>query len=286
MSVDTSATDLWLRFSLGYPPREEDRAVLRRVVPELFLRGENLRDGERSRVRFVEHIREEILGWLRSGEGDRFVSVRAETCRESGCPLGLGRRSHSASGEGITDQVGDGGEDGDFVTQLMTVAGGWKTPMGVFLDTARKIHGGKGPIRALLVTDGYIYADESQNGNPGGTSRFVEYLSALEFSPGNTLTLLLPPYAKGRSGARRQAWEASVNAHAASRGFNVDFKRFTTRTRTSFHDRFYLARHSNGMVSGLFGPSITGLTDKDFVLIGEIESETLKKLNDFIVDWA
>lgn len=61
---------------------------------------------------------------------------------------------------------------------------------------------------------------------------------------------------------------------------------FRTITETRFHDRFYLARHRDGSVSGLFGPSMNGLNDKSFVLVGELEEMTLKRLRSCLNGWA
>lgn len=53
-----------------------------------------------------------------------------------------------------------------------------------------------------------------------------------------------------------------------------------------FHDRFYLARHRDGSVSGLFGPSMNGLNDKSLVLVGELEEMTLRRLRGCLEGWA
>jgi len=40
-------------------------------------------------------------------------------------------------------------------------------------------------------------------------------------------------------------------------------------------DRFYIADHGKEGLKGLFGPSMNGLSDKDIVLIGELEPNTI-----------
>jgi hypothetical protein len=57
-------------------------------------------------------------------------------------------------------------------------------------------------------------------------------------------------------------------------------------TGTRFHDRFYLARHRDGSVWGMFGPSMSGLNDKSFVLVGELEEMTRRRLRGCLDGWA
>jgi len=168
----------------------------------------------------------------------------------------------------------------------MRVAGGSKAKVNMFLDTARKIHGGKGPAKDLLVTDPYIYADEGEDETPGGTENFVKYLDVLNIPTSETFTIFQPPYAKGNKIDTGDVWRTSVKQYADRRGYKFEFKHFKTKTGTRFHDRFYLARHDNGLVSGLFGPSMSGLNDKSFVLIGELETMSLKQLCDSIEGWS
>ena len=77
-----------------------------------------------------------------------------------------------------------------------------------------------------------------------------------------------------------------MEQHGKAQGYSIAFKHFRTATDTRFHDRFYLARHKSGRVSGLFGPSMNGLNDKSFVLVGELEPTSVAQLCRFIVGWA
>lgn len=77
-----------------------------------------------------------------------------------------------------------------------------------------------------------------------------------------------------------------MEQHGKRNRFGVRFAFFRTLTETRFHDRFYLARHGDGSVSGLFGPSMNGLNDKSFVLVGELEEMTLRRLRRCIDGWA
>lgn len=168
----------------------------------------------------------------------------------------------------------------------MTVAGGWSAKANAFLDAAKKIHGGKGPIKDLLVTDPFIYADKGEDDTIGGIKNFLDYLDALEILSPGQLTVFQPPYAKGRKHDGGKIWRRSVEQHGATRGYHIEFAYFRTKPGIRFHDRFYLARHRSGRISGLFGPSMNGLSDKSFVLIGELEAMTLQRLCGFIAGWS
>jgi hypothetical protein len=167
----------------------------------------------------------------------------------------------------------------------MTVAGGWSSKASVFFDTARRVHSGKGDVKELLLTDPYLFEDQGEDGKPGGIHRFLEYIDVLAIPQGAHLKVLIPPYAKGKRAEKSRVWKAEVEKHALNKGVKATFSYFKTRPNTRFHDRFYLVKHQNGVVSGLFGPSMNGLNDESFALIGEIEKETLKKLNRFIDNW-
>jgi hypothetical protein len=166
----------------------------------------------------------------------------------------------------------------------MTVAGGWSAKANAFYDMARKVHGGKGPIKDLLVTDPFIFLDKSEENTAGGIDNFLKYLDCLEI-PQSEITIQQPPYAKGKKVESGPVWRRSVAEHGKRKGYRIRFAYFRTITETRFHDRFYLARHANGSVSGLFGPSMNGLNDKSFVLVGELEAMTLKRLRDCLDGW-
>ncbi len=168
----------------------------------------------------------------------------------------------------------------------MTVAGGWKAKANAFLDAARKVHGSKGPAKDLLVTDPFIYADKGEEDTVGGINNFLTYLDVLQIPAPGTLTIYQPPFAKGKKTESGKIWRRSVKQHGERRGYNIKFTYFRTTTGTRFHDRFYLARHRNGEISGLFGPSMNGLNDRSFVLIGELEAASLQRVCSFIDGWT
>jgi hypothetical protein len=181
--------------------------------------------------------------------------------------------------------VDDAATDGAVVLELMTVAGGWSAKAKTFFDMARKVHGRKGPVKNLLVTDPYIYLDKSEENTTGGIDNFLHYLDCLDISQSG-IAIYQPPYAKGKKGASGALWRRAVEQHGKTQGYAVRFGLFRTITQTRFHDRFYLTRHRDGSVSGLFGPSMNGLNDKSFVLVGELEELTLKRLLSCLDGWA
>lgn len=279
-----NSQDWFWRFHMGLPPRSEDRDVLRRIAPELF-GGDHRASDEPQRVWWdAKSFREEVRRWLRTEDERPLVIVHEGTCPQPDCPLKLGGRpgtilSSSPLGDEATN-------DGTVVIELMTVAGGWSAKANAFFDTARKVHSGKGPVKDLLITDPFIYADKSEEGTVGGIENFLKYLDNLDIPRSVTITIFQPPFAKGKKAESGRVWRRSVAEHGKKQGYSVKFDYFRTVTGTRFHDRFYLVRHDDGTVSGLFGPSMNGLNDKSFVLIGELEAMSLKRLRDFIDGWA
>jgi hypothetical protein len=275
--------DWYWRFWMGLPPRVEDQLELRRIVPELFERD---RDdvhglyGEAQERSMHSLLRREIQDWLRTDDARRLVAVREGSCPQHDCPLRLG----NSPGQVLSGRPED--DEGSVVLELMTVAGGWSSKAGAFFDMARKVHGGKGTIKDLLLTDPYIYLDKSEDDTTGGIDNFLKYLDSLDTGGVREITIHQPPYAKGNKTASAKVWRRSVAEHGKRNGYNVQFTFFRTLSETRFHDRFYVARHSTGLISGLFGPSMNGLNDKSFVLMGELEEVTLKRLCRQLDGWS
>lgn len=275
--------DWYVRFWLGLPPRPEDRAELRRIAPELFLPGRS-NDAEpfqdHQGRRWLPPLREQLVRWLATEpeEAPSRVTVREGSCPQHDCPLKLDAKPRQ-----VRDEESE--SDQPFVIELMTVAGGWSAKAKAFFDMTRKVHGGKGDIKDLLITDPYIYYEQGEDGTAGGTTCFLNYLDNLNVAPRSKLTIYQPPYAKGDKEIAGKAWRTSVRQHAEGNGFEVSFVFFDVISNARFHDRFYLARHVDGTVSGMFGPSMTGLNDDSFALMGEIEHLTMKRLLSHLRDW-
>lgn len=271
----TDSMQWFWRMRMGLPPRPEDRDAVRRIAPELFgpehAALQDFDDDLQGRFWEPGAFRQEVRDWLQQEHYRQLVTVRDGSCPQQDCPLMLGGRPGQVVGGR------SGGEDGAIVIELMTVAGGYKAKAGAFYDMARKVHRSKGPISDVLVTDPYIYVDKSEEDTVGGIDNFLGYLDCLDI-PRSGITIYQPPYAKGKKATSGAVWRRSVEAHGTKNGYGVQFCFFKTLTETRFHDRFYLARHADGSVSGLFGPSMNSLNDKSFVLVGELEAQTLKRL--------
>jgi hypothetical protein len=272
--------DWYWRFNAGLPARPEDREAIRRFAPELFNRNFDREDYPRPRRWHDDEFWSDVMRWVNTDEWRSLVTVREGSCVQLNCPLRLGRPPNSVS-SGSASAASE-----DIVLEFMSVAGGSKDKVNAFLSAARIVHRDNGFTKDLLVTDPYIYADRGEDDTPGGTANFLKYLDVLNVPANGTLTIFQPPYAKGNKAGSAPVWRKSVEQHGNTRGYRIEFKHFRTKTGTRFHDRFYLARHGNGLVSGLFGPSMSGLNDKSFVLIGELETMSLKQLCGSIEGWS
>ncbi|WP_159011263.1 hypothetical protein [Bradyrhizobium sp. S69] len=272
--------DWYWRFNAGLPARPEDSEAIGRFAPELFSRNFQREDFSRSRRWHDDEFWSDVIRWATAGEWRPLVTVREGSCPEPNCPLKLGRPPKPFARSSAS------AADGDVVAELMRVSGGFKAKINTFLDAARTVHGGKGSAKDLLVTDPYIYFDEGEDGSKGGTDNFLKYLDVLNIPTNEMFTIFQPPYAKGDKVVIGDVWRTTVKQYGDARGYKLQFKFFRTNTGIRFHDRFYLARHGNGLVSGLFGPSMSGLTDSSFVLIGELETMSLRQLCGSIEGWS
>lgn len=279
----TDTMDWFWRMQMGFPPRSEDHEALRRIAPELFARDRDLTSERTSdHPTWQKTFRGEVKLWLGSLDDRIKVTVHEGTCPQRDCPLRLGGKSGQANGRIYRDEAYP---DGTVVLELMTVAGGWSAKAKTFFGMARQVHNGKGPVKDLLVTDPFIYLDKSEEDTTGGIDSFRQYLDCLDI-PQSGITIYQPPYAKGKNTTSGAVWRRAVEQHGRTKGYSVRFGFFRTITETRFHDRFYLVRHRDGSVSGLFGPSMNGLNDKSFVLVGELEEMTLKRLRGCLDGWA
>jgi len=261
--------DWWFRFHMGLPPRPEDLRELRRIAPELFSRHRLNRQIDRYSYPQIEH--EWILNWIASSEGySDYRIVDAQNCPRPRCPL----KEHPTGGN---PQDKDSAE---IRIDLMSLGGGKKEPLGVFLDAVRRVHARKGAVTAFIVTDGYIFTPESEHATPGGFGNFLQYLDVFELIEGSTLTIFLPPDAHGAGKQGQINWTRAVSEHVKRRKATVTLRPF--RAGSHFHDRFYLAQHKSGELAGVFGPSMNGLSDNDFVLVGELEENVIARLKTYL----
>ena len=124
-----NSLDWFWRFSMGLPPRPQDREFLTRIAPELFDPNRNLSDQpERDRGEWEVSAcgrsalarKPEVLHQPTEDDERPFRIVREGTCPQPDCPLKLGgHNSSSGSPHGKA-----AARDGTAVFRLMSVAGG------------------------------------------------------------------------------------------------------------------------------------------------------------------
>lgn len=266
--------DWWFRLHMDLPPRPEDMRELERIAPELFsqrrYRNEIAHDD-----RFPgRYYRESILRWIASAERevrreDRIIDAR--NCPHPRCPLKESIEVGRDRGAGARDE-----NSAEVRIDFMALGGGKKSPMGIFLDAARRVHARKGVIKTLIITDPYVFTSQSQHGTTGGIANFLQYFDIFEMQPGSTISIFVPAGAHGAGGTGQHNWSSAVSERARLKNASIAVRPFNVGGH--FHDRFYLAQHTSGKLAGLFGPSMNGLGDNDFVLIGELEENVLARL--------
>src|SRR5262245_2482994 len=170
-----SPMNWWLRMELGLPPRKEDLIELRKAAPEIFY--------SRHREWKNDAFLARLVAWMRSAdEHDLYGVIRddaqsAESRRDSGpqhtselecphpeCPL---RRPTSDSAGGAHDKHSVPGAISEVARlHLMSLGGGAKALLNIFLNVARQVHSHKEKIIKLVITDGYLFTTTSEHGTP------------------------------------------------------------------------------------------------------------------------
>jgi hypothetical protein len=159
--------DWLLRLQLGLPPRAEDIEALQRALPELFTRT--------TRPQPDHWLWQEISRWIASAEIPRrslydvlTKSAKSpEQCPLPECPL----RKPSAQTPRPTEERPPSGAESE-VGRLfyMSLGGGHKPPLEMFLNVAKQVHSGKGSVRQLVVTDGYLFRGRTAQDQPSPTA--------------------------------------------------------------------------------------------------------------------
>lgn len=259
----------WIRFCLGLPARPQDVGELTLALPELFIFGQDrcpLDDHvllpwwlyPADRVLKVRDLRD----WVRSAEiPNESAFVSPEYCPAKECPL---RDTHHPA------IVGDVA-----VLHLMVAGGVHKPPKQEFLNLVRKVHKGK-IIREVILTDPYIYLDIGEEGDVGGYDAVIDYLGALGLDRDSQFKLKLNPSPKKATKKARKLLCRKLK----SSFIKINISNFNQGNK--FHDRFYLARDDSNRMAGVFGPSLNGLATKSIVLMGELEEEALKRIDQLI----
>ena len=264
--------DWFIRFTLGLHARIEDAAALRKALPELE-RGEF----QLVHPRYIwpfhpdfetnKNLLAALRNWVAKVEQrDDFLPADHRSCPSNNCPL---RSNHARVNE----------DEDSFITQLMVVAGGRKAnkPKENFLNLVRQSRSKiTSPPKNVILTDPYIYSDISEDGHEGGYSNLVAYLEALEIPAEDSFTLRMTPSPKKANATQKK----NLQGHIQSKYKNIQFNDFSPNLK--FHDRFYVVHHKLGEISGVFGPSINGLTSDAIVLMGDITGmQPLKKFKDW-----
>ena len=260
-----------LRFALGLSARPEDLAEIREQVPEIldpawqpsgfrllpFIVLIHPRWLVDNPAAFVEAVRK----WASTADDQPKVAhqrIREDArspCEHPECP----RRSSTTRADAAPPEPPE-----PPIARLMVVGGGpgQKPLLTRFLDVVKRVHAGAGPARKVFVTDPFLLTDSSENGTSGGFENFCRYLEALELA--DRVILAIPPGPK-RPTANRTRWIESISKRFPS----ITVQSFAAKLH--FHDRFYVVEHEKGIVRGVFGPSMNGLSDTDIALIGELE---------------
>lgn len=263
----------WLvRFSLGLPARPIDAEVVRKLLPEL--QNQNWRPARRhllvwlsddiySSDQFVDALRR----WISEVQESAPLPSSRGNCPAQDCPL----RQH------VAGAAGD--ETDEFLLRYQVAAGGpnAKAPRESFFDLVRKVHPAADQPREVILTDPYIYTDVSEDGLEGGFSNLVDYLTTLGIEQPDGFTLTTTPSPK------RGGKTAKHNLHRLlkKRFLNITFKDFSPTL--AFHDRLYIVRHKTGVMRGLFGPSLNGLSSQSIVLMGELtDPQPMKRIKSWL----
>jgi hypothetical protein len=162
----------------------------------------------------------------------------------------------------------------EVVLKIMRVGGGKdrKPPLDQFLDLVRKCHKDKdsSKISEVIVTDRYILKPANEDGVGGGYDNFVAYLDALGLDKETNCIL---KFSRGDNSETCRILERLLKNHFPSISIN------SLNSKLKFHARFYFVRYKNGQLEGLFGPSLNGLRAESVVLMGKLENDALKRLD-------
>jgi hypothetical protein len=93
--------DWYWRMQMGFPARSEDREVLRRIAPELFVRDlTSLREpANEQQLDWRRSFRKEVRDWLETSDDRRRVTVHEGSCPQHDCPLQLNGKSGQVLGD-------------------------------------------------------------------------------------------------------------------------------------------------------------------------------------------
>jgi hypothetical protein len=180
--------DWLLRMQLGLPPRAVDIVALQKTLPELFTRT--------TRPQNDHWLWQQIRRWIASADIPRRslddiltrLANSPEQCPLPECPL----RKPSAQSPAPSEEGPPSGAASELGRLFfMSLGGGHKPPLEMFLNVAKQVHGGKGSVRQLVVTDGYLFRGRTEKGQPSLTAaHFLSYLKVLNLQRVQELQIL------------------------------------------------------------------------------------------------
>lgn len=255
----------WLiRYLLGLPAREQDLKEIKTNFPELIDNPEELNKLDYPILIHPRFFSEKSFkDWIGISDNNE-VHNRDFTseCPYSNCP--------QKARENLNDS-----QESELL-ELMTIGGGKKskTPKDSFFDMVRKIYTGTNNIKKVILTDPYLLADVSMDGNEGGFNNIIEYLKIIIDSCENEFELLISPTLK------EQGNKDNFERLLKTKFKNIKFSFYSSDY--NFHDRLLITVDNKQNYKGMFGPSFNGLNSKSIVLYGQLEAtNTIDKLKNW-----
>jgi hypothetical protein len=261
----------WLRFCLGLPCRKEDVEAIYRYFPEIqnpdFRLQPNYVWPFFPYFDDVDELPNRIREWTSSIDENRHQSSNAvASCPEPNCPIKKGnlQSDTSSSAKVISDEPD--------ILLFLTIGGFQKSPKDDFLDLVRKHHASVKTVKEVIVTDPYYLSDVSEDGAIGGYDNMISYLKALSLDKTSVFKLTTNPSPKFFSNNSKQIFQDTVKKDFPKISFG------TYDPKYKFHDRLYLVRDDRSEITGVFGPSMNGLSSNSIVLMGDINQKALLSL--------
>lgn len=261
----------WLRFCLGLPCREEDVEAIYRNFPEIqnpdFRLQPNYVWPFLPYFDDVDELPNRIREWTSSIDENRHPSSNAViSCPEPNCPIKKGnlQSETSSSAKVISDEPD--------ILLFLTLVGFQKSPKDAFLDLVRKHHASVKIVKDVIITDPYYLSDVSEDGEVSGYNNMISYLEALSLNKTSIFKLLTNPNPKRYSDQSKQIFQNTVKKYFPKISFD------TYNSQYKFHDRLYLVRDNRSEITGVFGPSMNGLSSNSIVLMGDINQNALLSL--------
>lgn len=267
----------FLRFILGLSPRIEDVKQIKEDFPELFFSDDTEKplrlmldlhirihghqnifiDGD------IETIIQQLKRWIKIAQDlDKSDDhLQKPDSRLNGC---VGGRC-LFSNETNKDKSNESEEPQ--ILEVMTIGGGLKrkAPMDAFVGLLKKVHSNEDkPPHSIFITDPFLYvAINEKNDNKKPFENLKKYFSTIGITENTSFNLYTTSDGDFKSFQKimNDCFKKATLNHLSNIGY-------------TFHDRFYIASYKKGH-KGVYGPSISGLSKKDVVLMGEIEPQTL-----------